>query len=65
VAGTRPWLNLSTLERTIRIGLASLAGVRELLIADQAQPYVLLFILAALGLPEAVRLLASALKREP
>jgi hypothetical protein len=62
---SQAWLNLSNLERTIRIGLASAAGIRELLVADEAQPYVLLFILAALGLPEALRLLVSAIRREP
>jgi hypothetical protein len=55
--GAPPWLSLSTVERVIRVALAAAAGVRELLLRDAAQPYVLMFILAALGIPEAVRLL--------
>lgn len=55
-------MSLSTVERIIRVGLAAAAGVRELFLRDQAQPYVLLFVLAGLGLPEAVRLLVSAWK---
>jgi hypothetical protein len=55
----------SSLERAIRIALATAAGVRELLLRDEAQLYVLLFVLAALGLPEALRLMASAWKDRP
>lgn len=44
------------------MGLATGAGVRELFLQPQAQPSVLLFILAALGLPEALRLLAPLTK---
>jgi hypothetical protein len=56
-----PWLSLSTAERVIRLALATAAGVRELLLRDIAQPYVLMLVLAALGIPEAFRLLASML----
>lgn len=52
----------SNTERLIRTVLAAGAGVRELFFQQQAQPYVLLFILAALGLPEALRLLAPLTK---
>jgi hypothetical protein len=52
----------SNVERVIRMGLATGAGVRELFLQPQAQPSVLLFILAALGLPEALRLLAPLTK---
>ncbi|MGH7342807.1 MAG: hypothetical protein ACREKH_20170 [Candidatus Rokuibacteriota bacterium] len=55
-------LSFSTVERLIRVGLATAAGVRELLLRDQAQPYVLLFVLAGLGLPEALRLLVAAIR---
>jgi hypothetical protein len=62
-----PWwagaLTLSTVERILRVSLATAAGVRELLLRETAQPYVLLFVLAGLGLPEAIRLLVSAIKR--
>lgn len=44
------------------MGLAAGAGVRELFLQTEAQPSVLLFILAALGLPEALRLLAPLTK---
>jgi hypothetical protein len=59
----RAWLTLANAERCTRLVLATAAGVRELLIRETAQPYVLLFILAALGLPDALRLLASAIKQ--
>jgi hypothetical protein len=59
------WPSLSTVERALRIGLAAAAGVRELLLRDVAQPYVLVFVLAGLGLPEAIRLLVSAVKGPP
>ena len=54
--------SLSNAERLVRIALAAGAGVRELFFQPQAQPYVLLFILAALGVPEAIRLLAPLTK---
>jgi hypothetical protein len=52
----------SNLERAVRLTLATGAGVRELFFHAQAQTSVLLFILAALGLPEALRLLAHLAK---
>jgi hypothetical protein len=42
--------------------LATGAGIRELFLQDHAQTSVLLFILAATGLPEALRLLAPLVK---
>ena len=44
------------------MALAAGAGVRELFLQEQAQASVLLFVLAALGLPEAIRLLAPMVK---
>jgi hypothetical protein len=55
--------NWSNAERLTRIALAAGAGVRELFLQSQAQPSVLLFVLAALGLPEALRLLAAPLTK--
>ena len=52
----------SNAERTIRMVLATGAGVRELFLQAEAQTSVLLFILAALGLPEALRLLGHLTK---
>lgn len=52
----------SNVERSIRLLLATGAGVRELFLQAEAQTSVLLFILAALGLPEALRLLAPLVK---
>lgn len=52
----------SNVERAIRLTLATGAGVRELFLQAEAQTSVLLFILAALGLPEALRLLAHLTK---
>lgn len=57
-------LTWSNIERAIRLALATGAGVRELFFQAEAQTSVLLFILAALGLPEALRLLAH-LARAP
>ncbi len=52
----------SNLERAVRLMLATGAGIRELFLQDHAQTSVLLFILAATGLPEALRLLAPLVK---
>jgi hypothetical protein len=54
----------SNVERSVRLVLATGAGVRELFLQAEAQTSVLLFVLAALGLPEALRLLAH-LARTP
>ncbi len=51
-------LTWSNVERAIRMALAAGAGVRELFLQAEAQTSVLLFVLAALGLPEALRLLS-------
>lgn len=56
-------MSWSNSERAVRLGLAAGAGVRELFLQPEAQPSVLLFILAALGLPEALRLLAPVVRR--
>lgn len=56
------WPGWSNLERGVRLMLATGAGIRELFLRPQAQAAVLLFILAATGLPEALRLLARMVK---
>lgn len=52
----------SNLERSVRLMLATGAGVRELFLQPEAQTSVLLFVLAATGLPEALRLLVQLVR---
>lgn len=59
-----PW-TWSNIERTIRVALATGAGVREFFLRPDGVPPqipILLFVLAALGLPEALRLLAPMVR---
>lgn len=53
----------SNTERAVRIAIVVGAAIREFVFADSTEPYRLLFILAGLGTPEALRLLGRGEER--